>query len=469
MSWRRKRRRSRGYIKSVSSFPQHTTQDGKCCHTYTKQVAVTPRGYKMKKVCVHCNTTLQNNVSPPTTFEGFIRRWVHGKLGKITKVGNYHCTKNRVYYVGGGRNVNNKGEETLAIKLKNGEIIGNASMLQRCGSYSRGTEAPAQQIMQQMEMAMIPFNVFDEAGLNIQTAKIVHATGSEKLLLPKLQWNRHNKQLRPVNVWKYIVQTTKPRGKNIRNIYRDGYTKKLWRYEKLDTKNLEKRHFVGAMVLQVQNKQFLFDVDRREVEHYRFNAFLSELPVKVTTVEEAYDSLIPPQVKKARKKGKTILRQGEWFFIPTTIPKNRPISSKLLKAAESRPQKNKYGLWEGLNRYSTTTPITDKDIKKYILPAYREEIKKCAQGWNKAIKKWEYARKRRALSDIEKYAIRGRLQAGNNRPNFVEKYVELQQGVFIKGKVTHSGREHEPITLKGWHTPVPNLATKSFTIQGNID
>jgi len=39
----------------------------------------------------------------------------------------------------------------------------------------------------------------------------------------------------------------------------------------------------------------------------------------------------------------------------------------------------------------------------------------------------------------------------------------------VKGEVTHDGREHEPIKLKKWHKPIPNTATNSFTIQGNID
>jgi hypothetical protein len=72
-------------------------------------------------------------------------------------------------------------------------------------------------------------------------------------------------------------------------------------------------------------------------------------------------------------------------------------------------------------------------------------------------------------SDPEKHSIRGELRAGSNRPNYVKKYVKLPQGEFVSGEVTHSGREHEPITLKGWYKPTPNKATKSFTITGNID
>lgn len=52
------------------------------------------------------------------------------------------------------------------------------------------------------------------------------------------------------------------------------------------------------------------------------NYFISELPSKVRTVAEAFDVLKPAEVKDAERRtvgGRTVLRQGEWFFIPSLL------------------------------------------------------------------------------------------------------------------------------------------------------
>lgn len=45
----------------------------------------------------------------------------------------------------------------------------------------------------------------------------------------------------------------------------------------------------------------------------------------------------------------------------------------------------------------------------------------------------------------------------------------IQGKTYVKGTISHTGREHEPISLKTWHYAIPNTAIKSFTITGNID
>jgi len=84
-----------------------------CEHRIKEQKPVSNRGYKMKAVCTNCKEVTRNNVFPATTFEGYIRRWVHDKLtdknskGKeVTQngVGNYRSTPIRLYYNGMGRN-----------------------------------------------------------------------------------------------------------------------------------------------------------------------------------------------------------------------------------------------------------------------------------------------------------------------------------------------------------------------------
>ena len=59
------------------------------------------------------------------------------------------------------------------------------------------------------------------------------------------------------------------------------------------------------------------------------------------------------------------------------------------------------------------------------------------------------------------------LQAGPNRPNKAQFGIKIKN--LVKGKFEHSGREHKTIVLKVWHKAVPNTATRSFTIEGDVD
>ncbi|CAB1065494.1 hypothetical protein D1BOALGB6SA_10291 [Olavius sp. associated proteobacterium Delta 1] len=373
------------------------------------------------------------------------------------------------------------GTDILAIKLPDGRIIGNASRLPRCGSFRRGAEAPAQQVMMQLAMPMIPFNVFEEADLDLFKAEIVDQGPEEKLLLPKLVWNKRRGDLRPVRLWVNIRQKSKPKSlKRIKNLHLSKWTsysseskkevrKQEWIFDKFISKNLEKRHFIGAMLLKVQNKYFLFDVDRKELKHYRFNAFLSELPKPCKTIKEAYDMLIPDEVRKATKNGLKVDRQGEWFFIPTKLPKKVKADPKSKTLAENPPKNSKYDLhnWTSAGRRLGKKGI-DTDLEN-MHPKYKTGYRKRVAAYHRAVTMYEKALQIVHRENPNKYARRGELRAGDNRPNSVSKYVSLPEGVFVKGEVTHSGREHEPITLKTWCRPVPNTAVNSFTIQGQID
>lgn len=455
----------------------------KICDHYYKQVPATTRGYKMDKECIYCKEKIKN-IFPATTFEGFIRRWVHNKLtdknskGETVtqrKCGNYHANETELYYFGFGRKTG-QGKDILAIKLPDGRIIGNASQLPRCGSYRRGAEAPAQQVMQQLEMALIPLNIFEEADLNLFDIKIIDQKPPETLIVPEVYWNEWQKMLVPMNAWSQKDKVTKPRGKNIKNlrmgnIWRNNNKIKGWIFDELQTKNLEKRHFIGAMVFSLKDKYYLFDVDRQEIKHYRFNAFLSELPKKCRTVEEAYNSLMPIKVKNAIKRGLKVKRQGEWFFIPTKLPRVRKPSDEAIKIFEDMPSPNNFDL------NLCTEWNSNWNIKKESIDIRRSKINsKYQKSFDKrVIDYFAYrdiyleATKEMHQADPDKYASQGELQAGDNRPNTVEKFVNLKKGIFVKGKVEHTGREHEPIYLKDWCIAIPNTAIKSFTIVGQID
>lgn len=61
------------------------------------------------------------------------------------------------------------------------------------------------------------------------------------------------------------------------------------------------------------------------------------------------------------------------------------------------------------------------------------------------------------------------LRAGQNRPNRVTQHSKRGKDTFVTGQVTHSGREHAALNLKGWFKAVPNTSVQSFTLQGDVD
>ena len=448
------------------------------------QKAQTKRGYEMDAKCKVCGW-VKEDIFPATTFEGFIRRWIAGKLtdkkGKRTltqtQCGNYRASDTKLYYLGTGRNVL-LGEDVLAIKLPDGRLIGNASKLTRCGSYRRGAESPAQRVMQELEIALIPFNVFDEAKLDLRTAKVIEQGKPEELTVPKMTFQRHRGEFRFMEIWNTKQQKEKPdtKDKVIKNLVPcDVWLSETnqyirgWQWKELVRGNLEERHFIGAMLLEVSKKYYLFDVDRRELTFWRFNAFLSEIPKPVKTIAQAYDSLIPDKVRKAQKEGKKVLRQGEWFFIPTGLPKSIPASKRDHKKGANVPNDDYFDLQY---HYDGNFEIPQEKIKSNLLsinPKYYQGHLARVADFRRALKEFVNARKRLAREDPTKFSIRGELRAKNNRPNWVKKLISLPEGDFVSGEVTHSGREHEPLLLKGWYIAIPNTAITNFTIVGVID
>jgi hypothetical protein len=284
------------------------------------------------------------------------------ETGKTAIHDKYVVTKNAIVY----RNIKRMRAEYVlqqnvcAAKI-NGTIYGNSSLLDLLANHTKIAEI--QTYMSESNFRMIPFSVFKEAGLNLNDLKILDTGPQEKL-----------------------VVTT--------NDVTRGYIKD--EYFEATKKIFTPRHFIGAMLFQVGDKIFLMDIDRNEIKHGIFNLFLSEIPTPVTTIKEAYEALKPDMVKQAESQGIPVLRQGEWFFIPTNI--------------EAIPVKDRH---ETLQR--------------------------------------------------------AELKAGDNRPNYAELHAIVNDTLIVKGVVSHSGREHKDITLNSWHIPVPNTATKSFTIQGDVD
>jgi hypothetical protein len=248
---------------------KEATQD----ETVTKLVAKTLPKFKFKK--------------PADDIDKAIQCFLTGNTGKF---GKYFAVKNALVYRTIVTSNNGSDQELcqniIALRLTrpSGDLfIGNSSILPLIGrSVTYGNEhlnrsvQPVQTRLSRY-ITMIPFSVFTEANLDLTQIEVLDKGPEETVTRIEQKWDARKKEDVPVDV---------------------------------------EVHFTGASVFRVENKTFLFDIDRREIEHKIFNAFLVELTKPVATVKEAYDSLMPDEVKQALKKGLDVKRQGEWFFIP---------------------------------------------------------------------------------------------------------------------------------------------------------
>lgn len=300
--------------------------------------------------------------------------------------------------------------------------LGNSSILPLIGrtvAYGNEnrnrSETEIQRIMtRDVDFQMIPFVVFDQAGLDLKEFVLIERGQAETL--------NHKVQ---VNNWTNKGNKT--------------------------TFKVEQRHFTGASLFKVssnpsfdskkgnqpfpktEEKYYLFDVDRREVKHDIFNPFLAQVPGKPKSIKEAYELLKPKAVVEAEKKGLKVLRQGEWFFIPTNAPKIKKLSEiEKMKVLSS----GRFGLNEELAK---------------LLKVQADKLKKEAEKLLEGIPRQQ------------------NLQAGNSRPNTVEMLLKQGKEIFCSGNVSHTGREHADLKLKGWYKAVANTSTQNVTVTGDID
>lgn len=302
--------------------------------------------------------------------------------------------------------------DVIALKIKQKDapdlILGNSAILSLIGrtvSYGNVRENRDETVIQRIlstKIRMIPFNVFDQAGLNLNSIKILDQSGPEEL-------------------WR---QRPNP---NFRSYHKEGPSNRRTFSEKV--------HFTGASLFSVQGKYFLFDVDRRETKHKIFNPFLAEIPVKVSTIKEAYEALKPKAVKAALKAGKKVERQGEWFFIPVKAPKLPRITDELILKALAQ------------SAFSRLMEPLESMVGKQRVKAVIAKAQKDADQIPKALS----------------------LKAGNNRPNNAQLGVQQGRQTLVTGKISHTGREHADLILKGWYLAIPNTATRSVTVTGDID
>lgn len=84
-----------------------------------------------------------------------------------------------------------------------------------------------------------------------------------------------------------------------------------------DPKEMQGRHRLGAVLFRIREHTFLSSFDQLD----RSNYFLCHVPGEPTSVEEAYENLVPEAVK-ALPSREGVLRQGDWFFIPASPDKD---------------------------------------------------------------------------------------------------------------------------------------------------
>ncbi len=371
----------------------------------------------------------------PKTVPGFITGFVKNTLGNMNKQGNYSSRiENGVptlVYTTYENHWDSKeqrevrvvaGEERLAVRLDNGITLSNANRLRFCGthlvygngrSYNSG-EVPAQTYMVQAGAVPIPFSVFHDANLEIARAKVIAKAPSENITVIVKEW-------------------------------KDGK----------DVEREESRHYVGACLIELEHNFFLFDIDREELKHKIFNPFVVKLSGSYKTIEEAYLSLKPSKVVMAELEGIPVERQGEWFFIKRhdELPDLPQPPKELDDLVKTPPDARKFGI-SVKDHYELGDYIYIRDSDSPNLVKYRE-----------ARDKWI-----EALAKIREFKPNpGSLRQGNNRPNNVELFVRSNNSVLVSGTVSHAGREHRDVLLKGWWEPVPNTAVQSWQISGEID
>lgn len=414
---------------------------------------------------------MSNNGKKQWTMESFIEAFVIGTLGKKTK----HSTMFVTFEPCGQvlRAITFGEKDIAAIRLHSGVTIGNASRFNGIGGrmawgnfHRAWGQTDVQRLLEKHGAAMLPFSVVEQLKLDITKIGIIDRKQSEDVLrpIPTRSWELPNLDEESQKICD--APTTS-----------DAYRLELEHSPRKDSDGVEYRyinggwnkmttvHFIGAILFQVEDAFFLFDIDREEVKHGMFNPFVVKLPHAAKTIDEAYESLIPQEVKQANLDGLDVVRQGEWFFVPSTfVPQTKDASTH--PVAFRNPPMPERGLIDALLRDGRKCIPGDR-VAEWRFKDGSEE-RKMADTYNALADAW----RENCESQFDFHSGNpeaGQLRQGNNRPNRVEQYVKQDGFVFVKGKVTHEGREHREVMLDTWHRAIPNTAVGSWQVSGDVD
>lgn len=294
---------------------------------------------------------------PKNEIDNAIQAFLKGEIGKF---GKYCSLPNALVYrtiITEQRQSKQSLEQNIiAVRLENGILLGNSSILPLIGRRSSfGHETLNRNVTEVQEkisqyIPMIPFNVFTEAGLNINKFEFVERGKEENITRKRVVYNAKKRK---------------------------------------DETKIEKVHFTGASVFKVNDKYFLFDADRRELKHKIFNPFLVELNNPVKSIKEAYESLKPVEVIEAEKQGLKVKRQGKWFFIPVERDNFIPVIEEVInwKTNKKEVVNRRLELRAGQNRpnYAEMFHEPTKYVSGKIEHSGREHADLVLKGWYKPV------------------------------------------------------------------------------------
>jgi hypothetical protein len=384
--------------------------------------------------------------------------------------GRYRIEGNSLIYASAPMTYGEREINTIAIKLPSGSVIGNASILPMIGRTSawgnisdNRNQTLIQTVMQEQGMQMIPFSIFEENNLDISSYMTIEAGPEEqvKRLVANPEFGKAGSE--------YGHEDNRVYEKMLDEEER-AYRPVRWQRKsdgvEIPQQILEEQHFVGAQLFSVGGNPYLFDIDRVEIENGIFNAFFVAIPKPdVKTIAEAYECLKPQAVVDYEAgyalenyDALPVKRQGEWFFIPSDDPTVEQ-EVETVEKVYTQQEKTDFALKIA---YNSSTYTERERLSDMLGDAELERIS--------AIK-LPVTKDNSLLADQVKPL---ELRAGRNRPNnasegFQREGVDGVQETFVKGSITHSGREHKELILETWHKVVASTAIASFQISGDID
>lgn len=210
------------------------------------------------------------------------------------------------------------------------------------------------------------------------------------------------------------------------------------------------RHFVGAAIFNVGDNNYLFDIDRNELKNGIVNPFVVLLPKPCTTVEEAYDSLIPEEIKQATTP---VYRQGEFFFV--FVSDESPVITDLTDEE-----------WEILKYKPMRIGFTRQAERMFMddVEYHENNLTPEQQAFNDAHARYDEVRNKLDSINPASGSIDG--GSGSHR---ADKIIQSEGNIYVSGKISHTRREHGDLILEGWYKVVKNNAVKSITVRGEID
>lgn len=366
------------------------------------------------------------------TVDEFIERFAKGTLGKQTKHGCWS-----VYWWGGFEVLNytpsdvpDEHEIVAYRRVEGGEVLSNSNQLTYVGRqfawgnevsrWGRGTQHHSQEYLEKLGAVPIPFTLFTETDLDVRDFEwVVKPTAEDvHLKIPIVSYGMSENEVQ------YRHQTN---------------------------------HFSGGCVFAIGDDHYLFDIDRQEIDHGIFNPFITKLPAKVSSIEEAYDVLVPTEVRTANRNGVDVQRQGEFFFIKHSdeCPVKPELSEEEMQILRFKPSRIGFGVSTGrASVFDDSEPFRDD-----------EELTPVMQEYQVMATRYKEVR----VKYMNSIAIRGNLGKSSTGSHKVEKFVKKDDVTYASGKISQERRQHADLILNGWYIVVGNTGTISWTISGDID